>query len=178
MAKKAKPGGRLKAMLAIFGLMLTGSLVSGSGAGLAFSDWPLFNGQLTPGGGRLAMIHAGHRVAAAGVGLLLVYAAVRAKRKQDWNRPVLLTVRFAMALYGVQVLVGAANIWTLLQPSATATHLALAMAIWGALVGASLFAHRATQPLPQTEDERARLASPRQGTVEPVSATLPAGGAS
>ncbi|MCH8900863.1 MAG: COX15/CtaA family protein [Chloroflexi bacterium] len=166
------------AALATFGLMLTGSFVSGSGAGLAFRDWPLFNGQLMPEGGRLAMIHAGHRMAAVGVGLLLVYVSVRAKREQHWNRAVLMTVRFAMALYGVQVLVGAANIWTLLQPSATATHLALAMAIWGALVTASLLAHRATQPLPQTEDERAGRALPRQGTVEPASATLPAGGAS
>ncbi len=91
---------------------------------------------------------------------------------------MLLTVRFAMALYGAQVLVGAANIWTLLQPSATATHLALAVALWATLVTASLLAHRATQPLPQTEGERAGQALPRQGTVEPASATLPAGGAS
>ena len=166
------------AALATFGLMLSGSYVTGSGAGLAFRDWPLFDGRLLPEGGRLAMIHAGHRMAAVGVGLLLVYVSVRAKREQHWNLAVLMTVRFAMALYGVQVLVGAANIWTLLQPSATATHLALAMAIWGALVTASLLAHRATQPLPQTEDERAGRALPRQGTVEPASATLPAGGGS
>ena len=166
------------AALATFGLMLTGSYVSGSGAGLAFRDWPLFNGQLMPEGGRLAMIHAGHRMAAAGVGLLIVYVAVRAWREQRWHRPVLVTTLFALALYGAQVMVGAANIWTLLQPSASATHLALAVALWATLVTASLLAHRATQPLPQTGDARAGRASPRRGTVEPVSATLPAGGAS
>ena len=166
------------AALATFALMLTGSYVSGSGAGLAFRDWPLFNGQLMPEGGRLAMIHAGHRMAAAGVGLLIVYVAVRSWREQRWHRPVLVTALFALALYGAQVMVGAANIWTLLQPSASATHLALAVALWATLVTASLLAHRATQPLPQTEGERAGRASPRRGAVEPSSATLPAGGAS
>ena len=54
----------LVAAIATFGLMLTGSYVAGAGAGLAFDDWPLFDGQLVPDGGRLAMIHAMHRFVA------------------------------------------------------------------------------------------------------------------
>ncbi len=170
----------LVAALAIFGLMLTGSYVSGSGAGLAFRDWPLFNGQLMPEGGRLAMIHATHRLTAAAVGLLLVYVAMRAWRGQRWQRPVLLGALLALTLYGAQVLVGAANVWTLLRPSASATHLALAVAVWGTLVAVAALAHRAAQPLAQREPaqalpRRADALARAAGAVEPASATLPAG---
>ena len=173
------------AALATLGLMLTGSYVSGSGASLAFRDWPLFDGRLLPEGGRLAMIHAAHRLAAAAVGLLLVYVAVRAWRQWRGHRSVLLVTALALALYGAQVLVGAANIWTLLRPSASAAHLALAVALWATLVAVALLAHQAAPPVPQGERELAaqrprRLAEtaalPRpERSVEPASGTLPAG---
>ncbi len=76
----------LIAAVATFGLMMTGSYVAGSGAGLAFRDWPLFDGQLVPDGGRLAMIHAMHRFVAATIGLLIGYVALRASRTQRQNR--------------------------------------------------------------------------------------------
>ncbi len=150
--------------LATFSLMLMGSYVSGSGAGLAFRDWPLFDGRLLPEGGRLAMIHVAHRLAAAAVGLLLVYVTLRARRLQRWHSPVVLTLTLALAVYTAQVLVGAANIWTLLQPAASATHLALAVALWAALVTAALFAHWAAQPAP--ERDRAFVAQPPPGLAE------------
>ena len=131
------------AALATFALMLTGSYVSGSGAGLAFRDWPLFDGKLMPEGGRLAMIHAMHRFAAAAVGLLLAYVAYRAWRTQRWHREVVLGSALALALYVAQALVGAANIWTLLQPAASAAHLALAAGLWATLVAVAFFAQRA-----------------------------------
>ena len=134
----------LFAAIATFGLMLTGSYVAGSGAGLAFRDWPLFDGQLMPEGGRLAMIHAMHRFVAAAIGLLIGYVALRAWQTQQHDR-VLVTVSLAaFALVLLQALVGAANIWTLLEPAARAAHLALAVALWSIMVGVTLFAHRAT----------------------------------
>ena len=128
------------AAVATFALMLTGSYVSGSGAGLAFRDWPLFNGQLLPEGGRLAMIHATHRLAALLVGLLLAYVAVRAWRSQQ-RTPIVLGTAFALGLYVAQALVGAANVWTMLQPAAIVAHLALAVALWATLVGVSVLAY-------------------------------------
>ena len=134
----------LFAAIATFGLMLTGSYVAGSGAGLAFRDWPLFDGQLMPEGGRLAMIHAMHRFVAAAIGLLIGYVALRAWQTQQHDR-VLVTVSLAaFALVLLQAFVGAANIWTLLEPAARAAHLALAVALWSIMVGVTLFAHRAT----------------------------------
>ncbi len=134
------------AALAMLALMLTGSYVSGSGASLAFRDWPLFDGRLLPEGGRLAVIHATHRLAAAAVGLLLVYVAVRAWRTQRQHQAVIAGSLVALILYIAQVLVGAANIWTQLQPAASAAHLALAVALWVTLVVVAMLAHHAAQP--------------------------------
>jgi len=143
------------AALATFLLMLTGSYVSGSGAGLAFRDWPLFDGKLMPDGGRLAMIHVTHRLAAAAAGLLIVYLAVQAWRTQRAFQPIVLASTLALGIYVVQVFVGAANIWTLLQPAARAAHLSVAVALWATLVAAALFANQAAQEAP------ARTIAPR-----------------
>lgn len=162
--------------LASFGVMLTGSYVSGSGASLAFGDWPLFNGQLLPDGGRLAMIHFTHRLAAAAGGVLVVFLAVRAWRLRRWDWPITSLATLAVVLYGAQVLVGAANIWTLLEPPARVAHLALAAALWGTLVVVTLLLQRAAvAPTPAPEERRAlgeRLV-PQRG--EAAGAGMPVG---
>ena len=168
------------AALAAFGVMLTGSYVSGAGAGLAFRDWPLFDGRLLPEGGRLAMIHVTHRLAAAAIGLLLLYVAVRAWRWQRWHQPMALGTALALLLYVAQVFVGAANIWTLLQPAAGAAHLALAVALWATLTGVVVFAQRAAQPISQYAETPRQQPSlpPPEVSPEPARTTVPAGGPS
>lgn len=150
----------LFAAVATFCLMLTGSYVAGSGAGLAFRDWPLFDGQLLPEGGRLAMIHATHRFVAATTGLLIGYVALRAWQTQRHEPTVLLLSLAAFGLVLLQALVGAINVWTLLQPAAMASHLALAVALWAMLVAVTLFAQRAVEgtvvPLSRGEDVTSR----------------------
>jgi heme A synthase len=126
------------AAVCTFGLMLTGSYVSGSGAGLAFRDWPLFDGQVMPDGGRLAMIHALHRFVAGAVGLLLIYVAIEARRVARNNAPVVAATSAAAVLVVAQALVGASNIWTELQPAARAAHLALAEAVWVVMVAGAI----------------------------------------
>lgn len=144
-------GQALIAALAVFALLLSGSYVAGSGASLAFPDWPLFDGQLLPGGGRLAMINAAHRFAAVAVGLLLLHLAGRAWRKERWHSGLAFGIVAAGVLYLAQVFAGAANVWTQIQPAAAATHLALAIAVWATLVSVTLFAHRAAAPMPRRE---------------------------
>jgi heme A synthase len=152
------------ASLATLALMLTGSYVSGSGAGLAFRDWPLFDGGLLPDGARLAVIHYAHRLAALLVGLYLIHVAVRAWRRHREQRAVVVLSTVIVALYGAQALVGAANIWTLLQPAAAGAHLALAVLVWGLLVSMTVIAHRAALPAP------AAAAQPARPAVEPARA--------
>ncbi|MCH7698692.1 MAG: heme A synthase [Chloroflexi bacterium] len=135
----------LFAAIATFALMLTGSYVVGSGAGLAFRDWPLFDGQLMPDGGRLAMIHATHRFVAGAIGLLIGYVALQAWRTQRHDQVLVVGSLFAFGLVMLQALMGAVNVWTMLQPAAMASHLALAVLLWTALVTVTLLAHRSVE---------------------------------
>jgi protoheme IX farnesyltransferase len=151
------------AALATFALMLSGSYVAGSGASLAFRDWPLFDGQLLPEGGHRAMAHGVHRLAAAGVGVLLIYMTVRAWRAGG-RTPIALLATAALVLYVAQVFVGAANIWTLIQPATRGAHLALAVAVWGLLVALAVLAHVAVgQPGPtEVVSRQPRIVEPRR----------------
>ncbi len=133
--------------LATFALILLGSYVANSGAGLAYPDWPLFDGQLAPAGGRLANLHYAHRVLAAAAGLLvlaMMVQALRLRSGQAWRRrggrrPIpLAAASLALILYVAQVLVGAANIWLELATSVRVAHLALASALWATLVVAAV----------------------------------------
>ena len=134
------PGGRsgvaglaFAAALATLALILVGSYVANSGAGLVYSDWPLFNGKLISSGGRLADLHYAHRLLAAVVGALVLALAVRIWRRE--RRPALVAaIAFALAAYVAEVLVGAVNVWLELPTSTRIIHLALASAVWSALV--------------------------------------------
>jgi heme A synthase len=121
------------AAAATFGLIIIGSYVANSGAALAYTDWPLFDGKFVSAGGYLANLHYVHRLMAAVVGLLLVALAVQTWRSE--RRSVLMSaLGFALVLYVVQVLVGAGNIWLELATSVRIIHLALASALWVVLV--------------------------------------------
>ncbi len=162
----------LFAAIATFGLMMTGSYVAGSGAGLAFDDWPLFDGRLMPDGGRLAMIHAMHRFVAGAIGLLIGYVALRAWQTQRHDRILVTTALVAFALVLLQALVGAINVWTLLEPAARAAHLALAVALWAIMVGVTLFAYRSALGDVTRIDKPQRLDSTR----EPAQRAMPVRG--
>jgi protoheme IX farnesyltransferase len=115
------------------GLILLGSYVANSGAALVYPDWPLFDGKLVSSGGRLADLHYAHRLVAAAVGLLVLAVVVQTWRKG--RRPILVAaVGTALVLYVAEVFVGASNIWFQLATSARIAHLALASAVWIALV--------------------------------------------
>lgn len=119
--------------LATFALILIGSYVANSGAALVYPDWPLFDGKLVSAGGRLADLHYAHRLMAGLVGLLLLAVVVQTWRRE--RRPVLMAVAGgALVLYVAEVLVGASNIWFELATEVRVAHLALASAIWAALV--------------------------------------------
>ncbi|MDP2674241.1 MAG: COX15/CtaA family protein [Dehalococcoidia bacterium] len=121
-ARSEIAGSAFVAALATFALILVGSYVANSGAGLVYSDWPLFNGKLISSGGRLADLHYAHRL-----------LAVRIWRRE--RRPVLVAaVALALVAYVAEVLVGAVNVWLELPTSARIIHLALASAVWAALV--------------------------------------------
>jgi protoheme IX farnesyltransferase len=139
----------------VYVLMLFGSNVTVNAASLVFPDWPLFNGQLIPtwnedpDAALLQMHHFAHRIVAAIVGLIMLWATVvtwRAardaadddRRSESANRAFSL-VGTAAALYVVQVVVGAFQIWTTLAAWAVSAHLALGAAIWGLMASATIY---------------------------------------
>jgi len=88
---------------------------------------------LLSAGGRLADLHYAHRLMAAIVGLLILAVAIQTWRRE--RRPIILAVvSFALILYVAQVFVGASNIWLTLATPVQVAHLALASAVWAALV--------------------------------------------
>ena len=143
------------AAASVFVLMLFGSNVTVNAASLVFPDWPLFDGQLIPiwhddpDAALLQMHHFAHRIVAAIVGLIVLWATIvtwSAARDaaEDETRAVATNRAFSLvgtaaALYVVQVVVGAFQIWTTLAAWAVSAHLALGAAIWALMAAATLF---------------------------------------
>jgi heme A synthase len=153
---------------AALGLMLLGSYVSGRGAGLAFRTWPLFDGRLLPAThGMLPDLHFAHRLLAAAVAVV-IFALARRVRRTPQAPPVTLLVRGANALIGVEILLGAANVWTGLSPVTRTAHLATGALLWGALFAAARLAWSLPAPAPA---EPARGRSPAPMASAPVRAS-------
>ncbi|HEU4760136.1 MAG TPA: COX15/CtaA family protein [Dehalococcoidia bacterium] len=133
------------AAAATMALILTGSYVANSGAGLAYPDWPLFNHKLISAGGRLADLHYTHRLTALVVGALVAAVAVRAWRDRLRSPGLLTIASLAVILYVAQVFVGASNIWLELATSVRIVHLALASALWALLVLAAVWTYSERQ---------------------------------
>jgi heme o synthase len=133
---RARPFSRLALLLAavVGALLLVGTYVRASDAQLVFTDWPLMNGRLVPtlGGAATAMFL--HRALAAIAMLLVLWTAIRA-RTDPGRRDVLISLSTtALVLFAAQILVGAANVWTRLQPWAVVAHVALSVLIWATVV--------------------------------------------
>jgi cytochrome c oxidase assembly protein subunit 15 len=122
---------------AVFLLLLVGSYVSGyEGAGRAFSDWPLMDGKLIPD---LAIeekaIHFFHRGLAAIVGAIVLVTALSVIRRKA-ELPLSATLAHAtIGLFAIEVLIGAANVWTDLNSAFVTAHLFIGALIWAGLVG-------------------------------------------
>ncbi len=146
------PFARLTLLVAavVGALLLVGTYVRASDAQLVFTDWPLMDGRLVPtlGGAATAMFL--HRALAAAAMLLVLWTAIRA-RTGDGRREVLVRLSTtALALFVAQVLVGAANVWTRLQPWAVVAHVALSVLIWATVVALATMA-RLGRTAPGTE---------------------------
>ena len=140
MASARLPLLTIAVALGAFALVISGAYVSQEGAGLSYPDWPLFDGKVTPSGGRLGDLHYLHRILAGLLGFLLLGLAIATWRSE--RRPV---VRGAVALAGVvyvvQVFAGAGNIWFELPTWLRIVHLALASALWAVLVFAAAWCY-------------------------------------
>ncbi|MFN8521442.1 MAG: heme o synthase, partial [Chloroflexota bacterium] len=177
------------AAITVYALLLFGSHVTALDATLAFPDWPLFGGQLIPGmdtstaTGQAQLAQFLHRFVAAIVGVIVLgvtislWRRVRASGTGAAEVPagsaVLGLAGTAAALYGIQVIVGALQIWTTLAPWALTLHLALGAAIWGLFAAATFVAWYAARAATLAGTSASGGSGTRQDAGGPVSAPTP-----
>jgi len=129
--------------LFVYGLMLSGSYVVGSGASLACPGWPLCG---TPAAWavtyHLADINVLHRYIATFVGLVLIWTVVSGWRRRKVAPGQAWIALAAGILFVVQAAVGGLVVLLRRPDLIAALHLALATAVWGLLVVLAVLAAR------------------------------------
>jgi protoheme IX farnesyltransferase len=133
---------------AVLAQMLLGSWVAGTGAGLAFPDFPLMHGALFPtvaAGGEVVQL--AHRLLAVIVALLVLWTA-REVRRATTDPRVSRLAGLAVLLIVVQLALGAANIWSRLSALFVVPHLAVGAALWATIVLLYLALRRVPVPQP------------------------------
>jgi protoheme IX farnesyltransferase len=145
---------------AVAAVLMIGALVTQWEAALVFPDWPLMDGRLIPRGGRLENVHYVHRVGAVLIGAMIVYLVLAARRLKD---PALVRLsQVALAAWGAQVMLGAANVLTGSAPWAVVLHVLLGSLLWVFAVALAVLAYRRSsanwEPQPEmTRGEFARV---------------------
>jgi protoheme IX farnesyltransferase len=148
------------AAAATYLLILSGSLVVGSGASGACDGWPLCGGGFSFAFDRLPLIQLLHRGVAAVVGLLVIYALVAVLRRHRGVPAVRSTVALTLTALFLQVAVGAAVVLLHLPAALRGLHLALATAVWAGtvvlsgLTGRLPLPEEGIEPAPQVPSRR------------------------
>jgi protoheme IX farnesyltransferase len=115
-------------------LIISGSLVVGSGASGACNAWPLCGGGFSFAFDGLPAIQLLHRGIAGLIGLLIVLSLVSLLARHRSHPAVRATVALTLAALAFQVAVGAAVVTLHLPAALRGLHLALASAVWVGMV--------------------------------------------
>ncbi len=136
--------------LLVYGLMLSGSYVVGSGATLACPGWPLCG--TAPQWAvqyHLDEINSFHRLVATFVGLVLIWTLVSAWRRRNVAPGQAWVALVAGVLFVAQAGVGGLIVLLKRPDFLAGLHLALATAVWGSLVLLAVLAARQLRAAPQ-----------------------------
>jgi protoheme IX farnesyltransferase len=141
-------GSLAKLATAVAALTITecilGAYVTQWGAALVYADWPLFDGRVIPTFGQPNdVIMFVHRVVAALLAVALV-ALLIAVRRQSRHRLLTVLAGTAVAMWVLQALAGAANIWTRLSDWAVVAHVLGAAVLWASTVAIAALCYRVT----------------------------------
>ena len=117
--------------IGVYLLVVAGATAALADAAAACSSWPVCRGDL---GSTTLLIAMGHRVAAVVVGLLVVVVAAAAVRRPGVSRRVRAALLLSVALYPVQIGLGAVVATSGAADPFPAAHLVTGMAIFGGLV--------------------------------------------
>ena len=151
-------------------LILAGSLVTSTGSGLAVPDWPLSYGMLFPPMVGGILYEHGHRMIAAGVGLLVVIQALvfTWREPRRWLRALAWAAVAAIVAQGV---LGGLTVLLLLPDPISISHAVLAQSLAMLLV---FIAYAQSREWERRVREPALAASAAQPPLWPVVAALPA----
>ena len=134
----------LAAGIGTYVLLMSGSYVTVAGATGACLDWPLCQGDVIPEH-QLQVIHMGHRLVAAIIGVFVIYALHLGIRQKTRPPQVRFLAMAIAALFLAQMMVGAGTVWLKFPVEFRALHLGMATAVWGMmawLVVLSFTSHR------------------------------------
>ncbi|HLB75900.1 MAG TPA: heme o synthase, partial [Candidatus Dormibacteraeota bacterium] len=150
----------LAAAGATYLLILTGSLVTATGASSACAAWPLCGGGLSLSFDQLPLVQLLHRGTAAALGVVLVLGLVAVLRRLGEHRSVRLTTALTLTALALQIAVGAAVVRLHLPAALRGLHLALAAAVWVGTVILVVLARR----LPPRSEPAVLPARERRGS--------------
>jgi len=164
------------AAVGTFLLILSGSLVVGSGASGACNAWPLCGGGFSFAFDGSPSIQLLHRGIAGIIGLLIVFSMLTVLRRHRNEPAVRATVALTLAALTFQVAVGAAVVTLHLPAALRGLHLALAGAVWVGTVVLAVIADRLPpvgKPVDLPRDVRAARRSAREVALDYVSLAKP-----
>jgi heme A synthase len=141
------PGLAALTLVVTLAQMLLGSAVTGHAAGLAYGTFPSFNGRVVPSAfdNVQQVLHVAHRLTAYAIAVLVVRLWRRARRSEPLVRRA---ATAALVLTGVQIVLGALNIWFKLSAWSVAPHLAVGSWIVTALLVVTLRARWSLPAVP------------------------------
>ena len=143
-------------------LIMSGSLVVGSGASGACNAWPLCGGGFSFAFDRLPLVQLLHRGIAAVIGVLIVAGLTSVVRRHRRNPAVRATVALTLTALALQVAVGAAVVVLHLPAALRGLHLALATAVWAGTVVLAVLSNRLPLVDQPVELHGATTRSPRR----------------
>lgn len=124
----------LATSVAIFLLLIAGSLVVGLKAGLACPDWPLCHGRIIPPLEGKVLVEYFHRLLSLFVSLLVLWNVIVAWRKRKHSPIAARLTFFSIFLLIAVAGFGALNVILKLPPGFTAIDVALANLLFGTFV--------------------------------------------
>ena len=136
----------------VYGLMLSGSYVVGSGASLACTGWPLCTAQSWAVSNHLADVNVFHRLIATFVGLVMLWTLISAWRRWRIAPAQAWVALLAAVLFVAQSIVGGLIVLLNKPEFVAGLHLALATAVWGTLVVLAAMAANQLRAAPPTEE--------------------------
>src|SRR5947209_16682013 len=133
-------------------MMLLGSYVTGSQAGLACLGWPLCTPASWAVSNHLADINILHRVYAVFVGLVMLWTVISALRRWRVARGQAIVGLVGGVLFVCQAVVGGLIVLRKEPAFVAGLHLALATAVWGTLVLLAALASNQLRAAPQQQE--------------------------